>query len=442
MHATVGLPRSRAPGALGGINRLESKTHCQRYLPHSPSLLLTDASESRASFKCGPHPSRVMDNRERGTRPTSDRRARSSSPSASTPASTASANAPASRPRSKRAKPPPRGPPSRRATSPRAEPPPAALAHRAARHRLGPRTPPSVPRRMTPDRRLESPKPPPRPSNTPFRGAGPPLDSISPPRRPPHHAPKQGHPLALPGKLSRLTGEGPKAIELGSDLGEDDLGPSIIGIQYPEKPLVRGSCRFRVLRQEHTRVHATTLVRGEPHRRLFEHLCELVVALPMGDPVPDCDGNLQVLRMRIREVGVELGVDAGRAEKAFGSRLHFLHVSPPSHSWVNARVRGPDHVLSPRTSNLHCLLNFQDQGSLDELFELSSDLEEDVLRDVPSVRTRQLCGRRTATLHRIPIDYNPVVERARALRCLLEFVHIRLGPAPLPTLLLGRSLAS
>ena len=145
MHATVGLPRSRAPGALGGINRLESKTHCQRYLPHSPSLLLTDASESRASFKCGPHPSRVMDNRERGTRPTSDRRARSSSTSASTPASTASANAPASRPRLSPAKPPPRGPPSHPATSPRAEPPPAAFALCAARRRLGPRTPPSVP---------------------------------------------------------------------------------------------------------------------------------------------------------------------------------------------------------------------------------------------------------------------------------------------------------
>ena len=94
-------------------------------------------------------------------------------------------------------------------TSPKAEPPKGALGPRAGRRRLGPRTPPSVPRRAAPDRHLESPKPPPRPSNTPFRGAGPPLDSISPPRRPPHHAPKQGPPPALPGKLSRLTGEGP-----------------------------------------------------------------------------------------------------------------------------------------------------------------------------------------------------------------------------------------
>ena len=136
---------------------------------------------------------------------------------------TASANAPARRPRPRRAKPPLRAPPSPRATSPRAEPPPAALAHRAARRRLGPRTPPSVPRRAAPDRHLESPTPPLRPSNMPFRGAGPPLVSNSPPRALKHPqtgtslSPYRASSLALPGKVpktergtpSRLTGEGP-----------------------------------------------------------------------------------------------------------------------------------------------------------------------------------------------------------------------------------------
>ena len=110
-------------------------------------------------------------------------------------------------------------------TSPKAEPPKGALGPRAGRRRLGPRTPPSVPRRAAPDRHLESPKPPPRPSNTPFRSPGPPLDSISPPRRPPHHAPKQGAPLAVPGKLSRLTGEGPPSLlrEPGAHRGRSPL---------------------------------------------------------------------------------------------------------------------------------------------------------------------------------------------------------------------------
>ena len=58
---------------------------------------------------------------------------------------TASANAPARRPRPRQAKPPLRAPPSPRATSPRAEPSRAAFALCAARRRLGPRTPPSVP---------------------------------------------------------------------------------------------------------------------------------------------------------------------------------------------------------------------------------------------------------------------------------------------------------
>ena len=84
-------------------------------------------------------------------------------------------------------------------TSPKAEPPKGALGPRAGRRRLGPRTPPSVPRRAAPDRHLESPKPPPRPSNTPFRGAGPPLVSNSP-QRALISIPRQG-------PLSRLTGQ-------------------------------------------------------------------------------------------------------------------------------------------------------------------------------------------------------------------------------------------